>query len=669
MGKGKIEYIEDEKGVKIISEYWETYHSKEKGGCLSSLLFKYGSNENILVSPLRSYIRRKEGSEYPYYEESECKNVLLDVKNKDEKIVVRTKGRYTSREGKEIPVEYARDFYYGEYGLVKVDLKMKFLKGVDWIIEIGTMGLSVKSRLNIAGYRPSPEIDTSPSFSGRCIWHEFIPNSQNYNSSEFVIGRYLPFYICIFQKRVEGIEIFKGDDIGYDGNVFSSEDGQSYCEIRYDNEKDSLILRYEPYGNWQIPIEVKPGNYIFSYYIGLPFSKGENKVYKPNFHAVINSKWPTEKQLDIYAESGIKVIRLHNDYREDGPFWRDGYYPPYDEENMKKMDWVIKEVHKRGMKIVPYFSLKELHPDCPEYKRYAKEWKRTIDKKLTILHNYAGSGEFGAQMCLKSGWLKFRKKSIDLVLSKHDFDGVYYDWTCSLYCNNPLHLNGKKHIDMEEFLDLIFWTRKRVGPDGLIFLHLSGVPMMVVENVADFVFTHEEFNHLLPMPFDFCPEVYFAGICEHQIVSSRAANTPEKWRRFVLSCFLEGLWVCPPMNANPDDIILELMKKLTSYNISNYSFLPSTKKPAEIDGFDIFSSLYWKKGKAIIFIANLSDFEKNFIFKINLDGKGFNYDEKIKILGLDNPIILEIKNLANEGIKLKLKPLGFYFLEINKITI
>jgi hypothetical protein len=123
------------------------------------------------------------------------------------------------------------------------------------------------------------------------------------------------------------------------------------------------------------------------------------------------------------------------------------------------------------------------------------------------------------------------------------------------------------------------------------------------------------------------------------------------------------------MNAKSDDITLELMKKLTSYNISDYSFLPSTKKPAEIDDLDIFSSLYWKKGKAIIFIANLSDFEKNFIFKINLDGKGFYYDEKIKILGLDNPIILEIKNLANEGIKLKLKPLGFYFLEINKITI
>lgn len=667
MIKNELIYVEDKNFLKIISDYWETIHLKEKGGCLSSVIFKYGSQKNILIEPLSSYIRIKEGKEYIYYKECLCKNPVISVKKENGRIVIITKGKYSSDNEKEIPVEYERVFSYEKFGLIKVDLKINFLEDINNVIEIGTMGVSIDKRLNAVGYRPHPHVDPSPSFPGRCIWHEFSETGQHYNDT-VAIGRYLPIYICFVERRVEGIEIFKDDDIENDNKVFSpEEDGQSYCEVGYKNEKNALVLRYEPYGNWKIPKKITSGTYKFKYFIGLPFSKGANKVFTPHFHAVINSKWPTERQLDIYANSGIKYIRLHNDYREDGPFWRDGYYPPYDEENMKKLDWVIEEVHKRGMKIVPYFSLKELHPDCPEYKKYAEEWKRTIDKKFTILHNYVRSGEFGAQMCLKSGWLEFRKKSIDLVLSNHNFDGVYYDWTCALYCNNPLHMNGKEHIDMEEFLELIFWTRERIGPDGIMFLHLSGVPMMVVENTADFVFTHEELNHLLPMPFDFCPEVDFAGITEHQIVGSRAANTPEKYKKFVLSCFLEGLWVCPPMDADSNNIVLKLMKKLTELNISSYSFIPASKKPIKFEDDLIFASLYWKKDRVIINIANLSNKEKVCFLKVNLEGKGFLLKDKLKITWLNNSIFSDVTKMKENGIELKLSPIEGYFIEVEKI--
>ncbi len=99
---------------------------------------------------------------------------------------------------------------------------------------------------------------------------------------------------------------------------------------------------------------------------------------------------------------------ITNDYREDGPFWHDSCYPTYDRENKKKMDWVIEQIHKRGMKIVPYFSLKELHPDAPEYKKFSEKWKRTIDRRTTI-HNYAGTGEFGAHMFLVQAGLTSEK--------------------------------------------------------------------------------------------------------------------------------------------------------------------------------------------------------------------------------------------------------------------
>ncbi len=667
MYNDRLRCVESKEGVKVLSKYWETLHSRERGGSLSSIIFRYGSGNNILSSPLNSSIRRKEGVEYIYYEESMYRNPEIKAVQEDGTVTITAKGWYISKTGKKLNVAYQRRYRYDRFGLVGVKLQMDFTEPVDWIIEIDIAGLSVLDSLNSACYRPAPESIPESSFFGHCIWHEFS-NSHYYNARQMKIGRYLPLYLSMIRRGVEGIELFRGDDIENDGRVFTEgEEGQSYCDIQYNSDKNIISLRYEPYGNWTIPITVAAGKYDFSYYLGLPFPKGENRVHTPYFHVGINSQWPDEKQMDTYAEAGIKLIRLHNDYREDGPFWRDGYYPPYDNGNMKKMDWVIEQVHKRNMKIVPYFSLKELHPDCPEYKRYSEEWKRTTDKKLSVIHNYAGSGEFGAQMCLRSNWLDFRKKSIDMVLSNHNFDGIYYDWVVSLYCNNPLHLNGKRHTDIEELLDLIFWTRERVGPDGLVFLHLSGVPMMVIENTADLVYTHEELNNLSPMPGDFCPEVDFAGITGHQIVGSRAGNTDEERKKFLFSCFLQGLWTYPSI-TNIQKPALKMIKALTSYNISSYSFAPASKSPVQIDEKDIMAALYWKKGKVIIHIVNFGKQRKRCSFRVNLKEKGFSADKKVQIHYPDDSVVdSDVRKLAVEGGSLTLEPLECRFIEIDEV--
>lgn len=662
---GNLVYNESEGGVKIISDYWETFHSKREGGALASVKFRYGSGRNILSAPLNSYIRKKEGPDYVYYDESRCTSPDISVTEENGNFTVTTAGKYVSGTGKQINVGYKRTVRYEKFGLVSVKLRMDFFEPVDWIIEVGTAGLGVAGTLNAVGYRPAAESDPGGTYTGHvgfCIWHEF-GNGNHYTSNQ-KIGRYLPLYICMVNRRVEGLEIFRNDDTENDGRTFAAaEEGQSCCEIWHDADTDTIHLRYDAYGNFRSPITVDAGTYNFSYYMGLPFSKGAHKVHTPYFHAGIDNNWPDEKQLDIFAESGIRLIRLHNDYRADGHFWHDGCYPPYDSKNMKKMDRVIDQVHRRNMRIVPYFSLKELHPDCPEYQQYGERWKRTVDNKLSVIHNYAGNGEFGAQMCLRSGWLDFRKRSIDRVLSNHAFDGVYYDWTLATYCNNPSHMDGRKHTDMDEFLDLIFWTRERTGPDGLMFLHLSGTPMMVVENTANLVYTHEEFAALSPGPGDFCPEADFAGITEHQIVGWDRGET-KKGKRFILSCFLEGLWTCA--RANPGNPALEMIKALTSYDIASLSFTPSSRQPVELDNKDIMASLYWKKGKALIHIANLGDTAGYCIFRVDLRQKGFSDGQKIRVRYPGRAkICSSVRELAVRGHRIRIAPLESRFVEIS----
>lgn len=665
---GILDYSETGSGVKVVSEYWETFYAKTKGGTLSGIKFKYGSGKNILTSPLDSCVRKKEGPEYVFYNESLCAKPDISVTQNNGDIVVTSEGMYFSEAGKQINVRYKRTCRYEKFGVLNVKLEMTFIEPIDQVIEVGTAWLGVAETLNAVGYRPAPEVDPGATFTGHagfCIWHEFL-NGNHYNAHQ-KIGRYLPLYICMVNRRVEGIEIFRDDDIEKDSKTFApGEEGQSCCEIRHNAGINSINLRYDPYANFRMPVTVNAGTYNFSYCIGLPFSKGAHKVHPAYFHANIGNQWPDEKELDVYAESGIKLIRLHNDYREDGNFWHDGCYPPYDKTSMERMDRVIRQVHDRNMKIVPYFSLKELHPDCPEYKLHGELWKRTVDNKFSIIHNYAGTGEFGAQMCLRSNWFDFRKASIDEVLSKHAFDGVYYDWALALYCNNPAHMNGRKHTDIEEFLNLIFWTRKRIGAEGLMFVHLSGAPMMVVENAADFVFTHEELIELSPKPGDFCPEADFAGINEHQIVGDGAGSTPEKKKRFILSCFLEGTWPCA--NTNTENPALEIMRSLTSYDITSYSFTPSNKNPVMSDNKNIMASLYWKKGSALIHAVNFGNAAVSFRLKVDLREKGFGAEQKIQIRHDGrNKVCSTVRELADKGVRLKIAPLESRFIEISGI--
>jgi len=164
---------------------------------------------------------------------------------------------------------------------------------------------------------------------------------------------------------------------------------------------------------------------------------------------------------------------------------------------MDGYDKVLKACHEAGIRTATYFSDKELHPSTKEFQEHGAEWGR-MNRKGDLQHNFfRGKSEFGAQMCLRSGWGEFLKHSIDRVLQHHPLDGVYYDWNVALFCCNPRH-EGKGtnavaqgHWDIDELLDLMEWTRQRVGPEGLVIVHNTTTPMFALENFANHIVATE----------------------------------------------------------------------------------------------------------------------------------------------------------------------------------
>ena len=246
------------------------------------------------------------------------------------------------------------------------------------------------------------------------------------------------------------------------------------------------------------------GSYAFDYYLAMPILEGHaprrwlERSFGPN-----RGKWLPDDEIRRNAEDGIVTMTLHNDgdSNGDGLFWRDGTYPPYPPEEMKKMEHVLKTCHEHGIKTLPYFSNHELHQSTAAFQQHGEEWGRKPDDQGNLRPDYF----YGSHMCFKSGWLDFFKSYVDTVLKNQAFDGIYYDWNCALYCNNPRHLGKDSsgvsgdeglatyacsktaHWDVEGLLDLMEWTRERVGPEGLVTIHNTMVPMLAVENFADYV--------------------------------------------------------------------------------------------------------------------------------------------------------------------------------------
>jgi hypothetical protein len=289
---------------------------------------------------------------------------------------------------------------------------------------------------------------------------------------------------------VEGLEWFVGSDLST-WEMLNGRRGQGQCRVQPTLQPPGLALNVSPLWG-KDGLVTLTNDCAFVYYVAVPLPEGH--ALKPWLHTSFNRNrgdWVSAEQVRSWAQEGIQTVHCHNDgdYYDDGLFWRDGSYPPY--PDMQRYDQVLQECRHQGIRTATYFSNKELHPSTKEFQEHGAAWGR-MNRHGDLQHNiFRGKSEFGAQMCLRSGWLEFLKTSIDLVLKDHPLDGVYYDWNVALFCCNPLHENkgtnetARGHWDIDELLDLMEWTRNRVGPNGLVIVHNTTTPMFATENFAD----------------------------------------------------------------------------------------------------------------------------------------------------------------------------------------
>ncbi len=604
------------RGLLILSTpYYTIEHDLKRGGTISRLILRNGQAGNLLVSPLSARVRTEDGV---VWTDLLDRTPQVSYKRRGLNVMVTVDSAMCSPDGRPSGLRLRTTFEY-RWGYIKIHREFTGQAATLRLLELCPLSAILSPGLTNYGYRPGiTEDESAPPFDfGSNIWGKLRSEAPDDHPLE---TQFVPRSIILVNPGVEGLEWFAGDDLAQWELGPAGQRGHGRCSLSLSQNPPGLALTISPY--WAddqataiVPPAASASSCSFDFYLAFPLLEGH--AFKPWLHRSFNRNrgdWVSTEEIKQWAAQGYQTVHCHHDgdYYGDGLFWRDGSYPPY--PDMDRYDKVLLDCRQAGIRTATYFSNKELHPSTPAYKEHGEEWGRK-DRAGNLRHNfYRPDIEFGAQMCLRSGWLDYLKFSIDRVLKNHPLDGVYYDWNVALLCQNPLH-EGKQagekatgHWDIDELLDLMEWTRQRVGPDGLIIIHNTTVPMFATENFADYVVATEwgygKWTDRAPEPDDLPPEWNLACARPRGVISygTIPENAPRRLHKlFALEAFLGGV---TPWPASPETFeLLSLLKPLG--NIESYQFADWRNKAVSLSDKICASAVYSRPGEAYLLLVNL----------------------------------------------------------------
>jgi hypothetical protein len=593
--------------LTLRTPYYVIEQDLRKGGAITRVALTHGKAANLLVRSIETRVRDARGAVL-----SDLNDSTPTVSHRREGLneIVTVECALKGQDGRTLGLRVKSTLQY-RWGYIKIRKEFFGPAGAE-VRELCPLSTILAPSLSDYGYREGiTEEEKAPPFSfGSNRWGK-LRLGQPLDGA--LRTRFVPRSMIFVDPGVEGLEWFVGSDLSQWELQLSGRRGGGQCLLDRNQTPPGLALSVCPLWSDEAAVPL-PNTCVFDFYLAFPILDGH--AHAPWLHTSFNrnrGNWVPTEEIRRWAEKGIQTVHCHNDgdCYDDGLFWRDGSYPPY--PDMDRYDKVLADCRRVGIRTATYFSNKELHPGTTEFQQHGEQWGRK-DRKGGLQHNfYRPNHEYGAQMCLRSGWLDFLKFSIDRVLKNHPLDGVYYDWNVALLCSNPLHEGNragpaKGHWDMDELLDLMEWTRRRVGPAGLVIIHNTTTPMFATENFADYVVATEwgyrKWTDRAPDLQDLPLEWSLAGAIPRGVISYGVldSNAPRRLHRlFAIEAFLGG--VAPWPASEETFALLPLLKPLG--DIESYRFADWRNEVVTLSHGRCAAAVYSHPGDAYLLLANL----------------------------------------------------------------
>ena len=658
-------------GVLTLSTpYYTVRHDLKKGGVLSTIQLAHGSVSNLLLQPFETRIQDSEGRFY-----SDVLDPAPRVSTRQDGLNewVTVESRLRDGKGQQSGIRLKTVYEY-RWGYVKIHKELTFGDRNLRVKDICPVSTVMAPSLSAYGYRDGlTEQEGAPAFSfGSCHWGTLKTGDAPAFDTPIV-----PHYVMFADPGVEGLEWFVSSDLAQWDLQLADQRGRGRSVLQSRATPAGIVFSVSAFKNAQSSI-APPEHVTFDYYLGWPLLEGH--ALKPWFHTSFNrnqGNWVSAEQIQQWARTGIETVHCHNDGDafNDGLFWRDGSYPPY--PDMDKYNQVITNCHNAGIRVATYFSNKELHPSTPQFQEQGTNWGR-MNRAGALQHNsFNDKSEFGVQMCLRSGWLDYLKTSIDRVLTHHPLDGVYYDWNVALLCCNPRHEKSPAHSaaaahwDIDELLNLMEWTRHRVGPKGLVILHNTTTPMFATENFADDIVANEwgygKWSGNGPGLQELPLEWSLVGARRRGVISygQLDAQSPRRLHRlFALEALLAGV---TPWPASPES--LEVFPVLSPIGtLENCRFADWRNRSVTLKGERTASAIYSRPDESWLLLANLDASAQEVSCVLHPDQLPYPLKSISSAAMLPSgqttpkageksaPVLLDVRQLTSDGITLTIPP-------------
>ena len=611
------------KEILFSGEYVQWGFSAD-GGQLNKAVVRNGSGDNLIREPLHSTITcLEDGIERNYTagktaDKVELTNGVLTV--------VR---RFVSDDGKVLPGFYMKHTMIpGEWGEVVHVMEFIPEKPVKKISAFRPAIFGICDDMKQLGIRARYACSGGYWTQHIMEWKE-LGGGRLYSDPQPYLSSHLPLSMLFLNPGIEAIQFELGDDL----QSWDMQSGYQEGIILYNAETHSFQTRMGMFiGRTFNPVDfTRPLKIAFR--MSLPFVK-KNIVPLRRASSLLyldrgfENCYPREEDLTAMKKAGYDLLRLHwdNDKFQNGIFWRDAVYPPFPPEEMVRMETMLEKAHRQGISVVPYFSVKEIHPVAPGYKRNSLKWARLSEPDYPLKVS-----KFGSVMCLKSDWAKMRKDTIRTVLKKHDFDGIYYDWVCGMECWNHRHSKAQ-HWDNDLLLEHLKWTVETFHKNqGERYEHFTNVSSLALENTATMIITEEKVFPAIS-PEMFSPHVHFVNIAPRQICEMLPVNAPDETRlRLAMAALLH--------HASISSIHPVYLKFYASQKWLD-SVTAYTRHAAPGEGVIISNnaqvgfSVYWNESELLITAANFSGEVQTATCTIQISGQRYQRHLRVKPLSV-----------------------------------
>ena len=607
-------------------------HDPDRGGELVEATVLHGSGENLLAAPQSTSVGtwvRGGWRSYHRYETAAAPASRFEASQAPDGCVrLSYASTLIDAEGRTLPgISVEHTVEYRPSGVARHAVALVLSAPADLgQVQIGS--LAIRNHMTRLAVRPCAIGQRAAEFQHPCDWIELRPGKTRRDLPAWR-SRLLPLSVLLFRPGLEAIEMSMGDDLGAWDGFGRPEPGFQQGAVFEEPREGLFRVIFAPLDSPRAGNVVPAGRHVFAFNLALPFVRDRilplrigSGALKPRSAAPFEQRWPSTEEVRGLARAGVSILRVHDDgdTSKRGIFWRDATSdPPYPPDELAKMQRFLADARDAEIDAVPYFSVKEYHPESAGFAEHAEEFARVVLPG----ERYVENSIFGMQMCLESGWEETRRRTIAQTLDTYAFRGAYYDWTMGLECSHLGHMGGHRHWDGDRVVDLIEWTRARIGPDQSLYLHLTNTPNLAAENLGDLILVEEsEYWELFPEMFT--PQVHFLNTAPRSICMMLGKEaTPAKLRRLSAAALLHHATIC---STSPDVLGFyaehrALLDRLPSY----VRHAAPGEGVAETGSRAVGMSLYWRPAAAggwegLALLANLGDRDETASWTVRLGG-------------------------------------------------